>query len=121
MAHKNQSGERHAFWRDVVARRDVSGLSVRAFCQGENLPESAFYFWRRTLAEREGKLPKRPHVKSKRASTPAAFLPVRIRREALPLTAEVSQEPPRGGVLWFSDSTPVSRIVEVIRALEARA
>jgi hypothetical protein len=48
-------------------------------------------------------------------------VPVRIRREALPLTAEVSQERSRGGVLWFSASMSVSRIVDVIRALEARA
>lgn len=43
MANKDRNGEREAFWRDVVARHDASGLSVRAFCQGENLPESAFY------------------------------------------------------------------------------
>ena len=120
MANKDRNSEREAFWREVVARRDVSGLSVRAFCQGENLRESAFYFWRRTLAEREGMLPTRRQVKSKRASAPAAFVPVRIRRETLPLTNEVLQERPRGGVLWFSESTSASRIVEVIRALEAR-
>ena len=121
MANKDRNSEREAFWRDVVGRREASGLSVRAFCQGENVPESAFYFWRRTLAERAGKLPKRPRATSRRASAPAAFVPVRIRREALPLTAEVAQERSRGGVLWFSDSMSVSRIVDVIRALEARA
>jgi hypothetical protein len=46
MANKDRNSEREAFWREVVGRHEASGLSVRAFCQGENLPESAFYFWR---------------------------------------------------------------------------
>jgi transposase-like protein len=121
MANKIRSSERQAFWRDIVARRDVSGLSVRAFCQRENLPESAFYFWRRKLAERDDTSPVKARAASKRAPTPPAFVPVRIRREALPVLTDLPQERPIGGVLWFSDSTSVSRIVEVIRALEARA
>lgn len=122
MANKIRSGERQAFWRGIVARRDASGLSVRAFCQRENQPESAFYFWRRKLAERDGTLPTSPRPRLKRAPTPPAFVPVRIRREALPVLTDRPQERrPIGGVLWFSDSTSVSRIVEVIRALEARA
>jgi len=90
MANKDRNSEREAFWRDAVARRDVSGLSVRAFCQGENLPESAFYFWRRNLAERDGTLPKRPQANSNRASAPLKFVPVAIRREAPPETSELS-------------------------------
>jgi transposase-like protein len=121
MANKLRGGERQAFWRDVVARRDVSGLSVRAFCQGENLPESAFYFWRRNLAEKDGKLPTRPRASSKRAFAPPPFVPVAIRREAPPETSELSLERRSCGMFWFSESMPVSRIVEVIRALEARA
>ena len=39
MPNKDRNSDREAFWREVAARRDVSGLSVRAFCQGENLPE----------------------------------------------------------------------------------
>jgi transposase-like protein len=121
MANVNRSGEQAAFWRDVVARSDASGLSVRAFCQGENLPESAFYFWRRKLAERDGDLPAKRRVTSKRALPAPAFVPVRIQHEALSMPTDPAQERPIGGVLWFSESTPAARIVEVIRALEARA
>ena len=121
MANVNRSSEREAFWREVVGRREASGLSVRAFCHGENLPESAFYFWRRKLAELDGKLRARPRAPSKRVLPAPAFVPVRIRRESLPVPTDLSQERPSGGVLWFSESTSVSRIVEVIRALEARA
>lgn len=118
MANKNRSTEREAYWRGVVARFGSSGLSVRAFCRREKLPETAFYFWRRTLAERDGKLSTKSRTMSKRAARPA-FLPVTIRREALPPTLGLTLELPSGGVLRFSEATPVTRIVEVIRALEA--
>jgi hypothetical protein len=121
MTNVNRSSEREAFWRDAVARRDVSGLSVRAFCQGENLPESAFYFWRRRLAELDGNLRARPRATSKRALPAPAFVPVRIRRESLPAPTAMPQHRPCSGVLWFDESTSATRIAEVIRALEARA
>lgn len=120
MANKNRSGEREAFWRDVVKRFGSSGLSVRAFCRREKLQESAFYFWRRTLADRDGKTPTKRRPTSKRAAN-SVFLPVTIRRDALSPTSGLSLELPGGGVLRFSEAMPVERIAEVIRALEARA
>lgn len=117
MANKNRSGEREAHWRDVVARFGSSGLSVRAFCGREKLHESAFYFWRRTLADRDRKPVTKSRPTSKRAARPA-FLPVTIRRDVLPPTSGLALELPSGGVLRFSEGTPTARIVEVIRALE---
>lgn len=118
MANKNRSTEREAYWRDVVTRFRTSGLSVRVFCRREKLQESAFYFWRRTLADRDGKLATKSRPTSKRAVRPA-FLPVMIQRDALPPTSALTLELPGGGVLRFSEATPVERIVEVIRALGA--
>jgi hypothetical protein len=40
------------FWRQVLARRQASGLSVRAYCQAHGLSEQNFYRWQRVLAER---------------------------------------------------------------------
>jgi len=118
MANKNRSGEREAFWRDVVARFRTSELSVRAFCRREKLVETAFYFWRRTLAERDGKLPTKSRPTSKRAARPA-FLPVTIRHDASLPTSGLTLELRGGGVLRFSDTMPVERVAELIRALEA--
>lgn len=117
MANKNRSGEREAYWRDVVKRFGASGLSVRAFCRREKLVETAFYFWRRTLAERDGKLPTKSRTTSKRVARPA-FLPVTIRRDALP-TSGLTLELPSGAVLRFNESLPVDRIAALVRALEA--
>ncbi len=61
MANKRRDAGKERFWRDVLKRHAASGLSVRAFCEREKLTESAFYAWRRTLAERntEPKLARR--------------------------------------------------------------
>jgi transposase len=40
-------------WRQRLERWQRSGLSARAFCARERLRESAFYFWRRTLRDRD--------------------------------------------------------------------
>lgn len=55
-------------WRHRLDRFHRSGLSARAFCQRERLPESAFYFWKRQLAHRDAQAP----------SAPPAFVPVRV-------------------------------------------
>jgi len=120
MANQNRRGEREAYWRDVVARFGASGLSVRVFCRREKLAESAFYFWRRTLAERDAPAANHgPRPTTQRPAAPPAFLPVTIRRDAPSSTSGLSLELSGGGVLRFGESMPVERIVEVIRALEA--
>ena len=43
---------RERFWRGVLRRQADSGSTVRDFCAAENLPESAFYFWRREIQRR---------------------------------------------------------------------
>src|SRR5580700_6710311 len=40
------------FWRQVLAGRRASGLSVRAYCQAHGLSEQSFYRWQRVLAVR---------------------------------------------------------------------
>lgn len=41
-------------WREVVERQAQSGLSVEAFCRGENINRGSFYVWRSRL-RREGR------------------------------------------------------------------
>jgi hypothetical protein len=42
------------FWRTTLAKWSKSGLNVRDFCRRHELGESAFYFWRREIAARDG-------------------------------------------------------------------
>lgn len=99
------------FWRGVVTRHAASGLSVRLFCRQEQLTESAFYAWRRTLAERA----------AVRATTdaPPAFVPAVVVNEQ---SAEqsVSLELRSGNVLRWPRSLPVAQLAELVRALEQR-
>jgi hypothetical protein len=44
--------ERERYWRKVVWGQERSGQSVREYCRGAGVKESAFYWWRRELALR---------------------------------------------------------------------
>lgn len=50
--HQSRAGKER-FWRIQLRQWRKSGLSVRAFCEVQGLAEPSFYFWRRTLAQRE--------------------------------------------------------------------
>ena len=64
---KERSKSKEAFRLKRVRGHVHRGLSIRAFCRKHAVRESAFYFWRRDLAEREA---------AQAAS--AAFVPVRV-------------------------------------------
>lgn len=44
--------QRESRWREIVAGQRQSGQSVRAYCRQAGIEESAFYWWRRKLAQR---------------------------------------------------------------------
>ena len=86
--------ERQMYWEEAMRRWKESGQSVRAFCHNEGVRESAFYFWRRELAQRsqstdavrKSRPPASPLTTashsseraSARHSSAPSFLPVRV-------------------------------------------
>ena len=86
--------ERQTYWEEAMRRWRESGQSVRDFCRNEGVRESAFYFWRRELAQRshrtEAANGARPQASplttashsseraSSRHSSVPSFLPVRV-------------------------------------------
>jgi hypothetical protein len=96
--NRRGDGENRRRWEEAVRRWEQGGQSVRAFCLAEGLRESAFYFWRRRLAQprpgqdKAASVPQRKlsHVAAtahapRRTSPPrrtATFLPVRIVEDA---------------------------------------
>jgi transposase len=48
---RNAAKERH--WRQLIARWQRSGRTVREFCSRFQVSEPSFYAWRRLLAERD--------------------------------------------------------------------
>ena len=49
---RHGGSERQTYWEEAMRRWKESSQSVRAFCRNERVRESAFYFWRRELAQR---------------------------------------------------------------------
>jgi transposase len=47
---KTQEARRDA-WRQLVAKQQQSGLSVRAFCHQQGTSEYSFYQWRKRLGD----------------------------------------------------------------------
>ena len=42
-----------AEWRSIMARHEASGLSGEGFCEAEGIGRSAFWRWRRRLADED--------------------------------------------------------------------
>jgi len=75
MARRKRDVGKEQFWQRVMAEWRNSGVSVRDYCGAENLSETAFYYWRRELARREGQAKKQPR------SRRPLFVPVQVRQE----------------------------------------
>jgi len=108
MANKQRDSAKEVLWRKRLQRFASSGLSVRDFCKRENVTESAFYAWRRTIGERDGASNSEP-----------AFVPAVINGQAQndePLVLALS-----GGMkLHFPSATPAQRVAELVRALQTQ-
>jgi hypothetical protein len=116
MANHERNLAKERLWRSAVARQAASGLSVRAFCRREQLAESAFYAWRRTIAQRDG-MTAGP-VKSRRAKA-STFVPVVV--TAAPRRDEsIVIELAGGRVLRLPASMSAAWLAELAEALEAR-
>jgi hypothetical protein len=60
--------KKEAFWRRTLQRQAQSSLSVRAWCGQRGVRQSAFYWWRTRLAQRDAAAP--------------PFVPVRVAAES---------------------------------------
>jgi hypothetical protein len=115
-----------AFWRDTLAAFAGAGQDIRQFCRERGLRESAFYFWRRTIARRDGKAVPAATRKPVAAKRPApAFVSVRV--QGRPPAADPGCEPfqveLRGGCVLRmpTASMPAARLAELVHALEGLA
>ncbi len=118
MANKQRDLAKETRWRDILQRHATSGLSVRAFCQQEQVTEPTFYAWRRTIGER-GEKTKSQSCRGVRSKQPA-FVPAVISGDPehdVPLVLKLA-----GGLeLRLPHSIPVEWLAELVYALETRA
>lgn len=131
MANRRRDLAKERWWREVLARRAASGLSVREFCRRERLGEASFYAWRRTLIQRD-RAPKgaafvpvvvqvqepvstRVGRFSSSAASQAATLPALLPPERALLAIEL-----RGGrTLRLPAAISPARLARIVQALEA--
>jgi len=75
-----------------VRKQENSGLTVREFCRENDLPESAFYYWRRELLRRDAQRGEQEQERGERPSAPMAFVPVTLTEETRPDAARIEIE-----------------------------
>ncbi|QDT00872.1 IS66 family insertion sequence element accessory protein TnpA [Adhaeretor mobilis] len=111
MANKQRDPAKEASWRKTLQRFSTSGLSVREFCRREQVTESAFYAWRRTVAERDGT--------RKPTSKTLAFVPAVISDEPGPESPFVIKQ--AGDLeLRLPPATTAERIAELVHTPRSR-
>ena len=129
--------ERQAYWEEAMRRWREGGQSVRAFCRNEGVRESAFYFWRRELAQRSHRAeaangtrpPASPLTKashsceraSRRHSSAPSFLPVRVVEDAaVEATSGVEIILAQGCTVRVRSGFDRQTLVDVLAVLEVR-
>ena len=112
MANMRRDLAKERGWRATLKRQSASGLSVRGFCRREKLAESAFYAWRRIVAERD--------AEAKPTRVASAFVPLTVIEPAA-REAAFEIELAGGRTLRLPASIAPLRLAQLVQALEGRA
>ena len=122
MGKRNLSLERQ--WRGRVKKYEKSGLTIREFCEQQDLVSHQLTWWRRELKRRNGgarrgRKKTQPTKRAKRsAAVDAGFIPVHVSGTCPPASIEiVLDEPLRIAVRPGFDG---QLLADVLRALEQR-
>lgn len=70
MARRQRDLRLEQIWRQHLQRQRTSDQTVRAYCRQHDLAETAFHYWRRTIAAREREV--------QRTTRTPAFVPVAV-------------------------------------------
>lgn len=121
MARGQRDPKRERFWREALRRHKGSGLTVRAFCAREQLAETAFHAWRRTVRERDAE--RRPARTPAPAAPAPAFVPVVVRETERPepAAADIAIELRGGRVMRLAASMPAEHLARIVHAIEGAA
>ena len=70
MARQQRDPRLERTWRQHLERQQASGQTARDYCRRHDLAETAFHYWRRTIAQRDRE--------GRRSAPAAAFVPVTV-------------------------------------------
>jgi hypothetical protein len=110
MARPNDR-KKEAWWRQHLARWQVSGQSVRAYCEGLGVSEQNFYRWRRLLAERSTSRPED-------AAALPLFVPVQV--EALPINSPIEVVLTSGQRVLVRPGFDAATLAQLVAVLEGQ-
>ena len=97
-------------WRQLIERWQHSGLSVRAFCQRQQLAIPSFYTWRRRLRRDDGL--------ANHETTAVTFLPVHVRPDDTGTQVPLEIVLANGRCLRIPRDFDAAHLREVLRTLE---
>jgi transposase len=109
MSRHRRDPQQEAFWRKAIGRHATGNLGVRGFCQREQLSESAFYWWRRSIREQD-----------EAGHSRAAFVPATLSDKS-PGEASFTVELAGGCVLRLAGAEAISQLADLIIALQSKA
>jgi hypothetical protein len=111
---KSRDPKRERFWRRHLKSQRASGLTIRDYCAGHELPESSFHFWRREIADRD-------RQREGAGTTPApAFVPVTIIEPPMVANAAIDVKLASGHRLRVRAGCDSQLLAEVVAVLEGR-
>lgn len=125
MAKRARDLKKEARWRKLVSAQQRSGQTVRQYCQENALAESAFWFWKRELSQRDAEKPARcpggprsVHRKGPALRLPS-LVPVTI-GPALPQAAPIEVLLPHGASVRVAAGCDEATLRMVLSALGSR-
>jgi hypothetical protein len=110
--------QRETFWRDVIRRWKLSGLSKTDFCNGESVSSASLHFWLKELRRREGNRIRPQSTPKPAAPAKPSFVPVRVVDRARPM--EPIELVVGGHTLRLRAGFDPEALRQVVRALEVR-
>ena len=106
MSSPSDPSERESFWRALISRREMHGLTVAELCEQAGVASASFFHWQRKLR----KAGLRPGHGSKPATPP--LVPVRIVDDRV---AEIILEIPNGVRLRIPPGCEEATLQQVLR------
>ena len=87
--------EQERYWRRILKEQQRSGVCQAEFCRQNAIPKGRYFWWKREIARRDGRLKARRRGKRGPTSDKASLVPVRItsRRETVAQSISLVADP----------------------------
>jgi hypothetical protein len=112
---EESSGTKADLWRERIAARQASGVSIRAWCLKTGCSEHSFYWWRSRLNLQSGLARKRRRGKAQSQSIPFAEVLVGAAAQALCLRLAGGRE------LLLPASMAIEQVARLVGLIETHS